>query len=160
MKENHLSITVGVTGLRDLTGFDIAALRDRICAELHALKQGRDTARMLNSIAAGADQLCAEIGLSLGYELVCPLPFAAYRDDFQGDNLKRYDDLLGKANDVLIVSDRTDKDAAYLAAGRYIADHCDILAAVWDGRPQDSICGTAAVAAYARGLGKAIKIIS
>ena len=159
MSNDRPSITVGVTGLRDLAGFDMAALRDHIRAELEALKQGYDAVRLLNSIAAGADQLCAEIGLSLGYKLVCPLPFAEYRDDFHGEALKRYDDLLGKANEVLILSDHADKDEAYLAAGRYIADHCDILLAVWDGRPQSSICGTAAVVSYARDLGKAIKIV-
>ena len=30
-------------------------------------------------------------------------------------------------------------------AGKYIADHCDALLAVWDGNPQQSVCGTEAV---------------
>ena len=40
---------------------------------------------MLNSIASGADTLCAEVALSLGIDLVCPLlmPASEYRKDFQ-----------------------------------------------------------------------------
>ena len=160
MSGDSRPFTVGVTGLRDLTGFDMAALREGIRSELEAIRKDFDTVYMVNSIAAGADQMCARIGLSLGYELVCPLPFGEYRDDFHGEALTGYDELLGQAKDVLIVSDSADRDAAYLAAGQYVADHCDILLAVWDGRPQSSICGTAAVVSYARGLGKVVKIFS
>lgn len=159
MSGDNSFLTVGVTGLRDLTGFDISALRNAIRAELEGLKQDYDTVRILDSIAAGADQLCAQIALSLGYELICPLPFVEYMEDFCGEPRKVYGDLLRKAKDVLIVSDSADKDAAYLAAGRYVADHCDVLVAVWDGRPQDSICGTAVVVSYAEGLGKEVRIV-
>ena len=159
MRGDRRPFTVGVTGLRDLGDFDIEGLRSTIRAELEAWKRGHDTVRMLNSIAAGADQLCAGIAISLEYELVCPLPFAEYRDDFHGETLTGYDKLLSQAKDVLVVSDSADKDAVYLAAGRYVADHCDVLLAVWDGRPQGSICGTAAVVSYAKELGKEIKVI-
>ena len=152
-------IAVGITGLRDLTGHDMAALKETVRMELESLGHGHDTVRMLNSIAAGADQLCAQIGLSLGYKLVCPLPFAEYRDDFKGEILTCYDSLLDRASEVLIVSEGADRDAAYLATGKYIVDHCDTLLAVWDGRPQSSICGTAAVVAYAKSIGREIKIV-
>lgn len=152
-------IHVGVTGLRDLTSFDMKKLKKNICAKLEELKQGHDKFIMLNSIAAGADQLCAEIGLSLGFELVCPLPFSEYRNDFCGEQQNLYDILFEKASNVFVVSDSTDKDIAYLAAGKYIAQKCDVLLAVWDGKPQTSICGTAAIVAYAKSLGKEVKIL-
>lgn len=152
-------VRVGVTGMRDLSGFDVAALKRKVRAHLETLKKGNNRSVMLNSIAAGADQLCAEIGLSLGYELVCPLPFAYYRDDFQDGQRKAYDRLLKRASRVYVVSDSDDKDAAYLAAGKDIVQKCDVLLAVWDGTPQDSICGTVAVMAYANSLGKEVRIL-
>lgn len=150
---------VGVTGLRDLSVFDIAELKKSVSAVLEAIKQLNDKIIMLNSIASGADQLCAQVGLSLGCDLVCPLPFKEYRNDFCADDLKTYDFLLEQAKESFIVSDDADKDAAYLAVGKYIVEHCDVMLAIWDGRPQTSICGTAAVIDYANCLGKKVTII-
>lgn len=152
-------IRVGVTGLRDLTGYDRTALNKMIHSELETLKEGHDKAVLLDSLAAGADQLFAEIGLSLGYELVCPLPFLEYRNDFCGETLESFDLLVGKSSRTLVVAGSSDKDAAYLAAGQYIVHQCDVLLAVWDGMPQASACGTAAVVDYATGLGKEVKVI-
>ena len=39
---------------------------------------------------------------------------------------------------------------AFLAAGRYIVDHCDVLFAVWDGLPAGAMGGTGDVVEYAR----------
>ncbi len=153
-------IRVGVTGHRDLTGFNIAKLNDDIRNALEKLKQGHEKCVMLSSIAAGADQLCAKIALNLGYELICPLPFLDYRNDFCGNEQKIYDFLLGNASDSFVVSDSADKDNAYLASGKYIAENCDVLLAVWDGEPQESICGTQAVMKYAKNLKKDIIILT
>ena len=152
-------ISVGVIGHRDLTGFNINKLRQQVLAELEKLKCGENQARMLNSIADGADQLCAEIGLDMGYELICPLPFLQYRRDFIGESLARYDALLKRAKETFVVSSGVDRDAAYLEAGKYIADHCDVLIAVWNQKPQISTCGSAAVVKYAREIGRLVLIL-
>ena len=153
-------IKVGTTGHRDLRNYNRAELENNICFALKELKQGQDRPVLLSSIASGADQLCAQIGLELGYELICPLPFAEYRNDFHGCDKKNYDMLLKKARDSIIVSDSFDRDGAYLAAGKYIAENCDVLLAVWDGKPQQSICGTASIITYAKELSKEIRIVS
>ena len=153
-------IKVGTTGHRDLKGYDQAELKKNIRSALEELKRGYGRRILLSSIASGADQLCAQIGLELGYELVCPLPFAEYRNDFHGGERKFYDMLLKQASDSFIVSDSTNRDGAYLAAGKYIAENCDVLLAVWDGKPQQSICGTAAIVTHAKDLSKKIKFIS
>ena len=152
-------IRVGVTGLRDLSVFNIDELKKSVSKVLEAIKQRNGKIIMLNSIASGADQLCAQVGLSIGCNLVCPLPFKEYRNDFSASEQKLYDFFLEKASDSFIVSDDTDKDAAYLAAGKYIVEHCEVILAVWDGRPQTSICGTAAVIEYANCLEKKVTII-
>ena len=153
-------IKVGITGHRDLKDHDQAELEKNIRSALKELKRGSGRPVLLCSIASGADQLCAQIGLELGYELICPLPFAEYRNDFYGGEQNKYDMLLQKASRSLIVSSSLNRDGAYLAAGKYIAENCDALLAVWDGKPQQSICGTAAIVSYAKELSKKIKIVS
>lgn len=144
MEENDV-IKVGLTGHRDLIGFDQNQLKKDIRQELEKLKEGHRQYVMLNSIAAGADILCAQIGISIGYELVCPLPFYGYREDFSGNDLKLFDEMIRQSSRSFVVSGHEEKDASYLAAGEYIAENSDVLIAVWDGQPQQSICGTAAV---------------
>jgi hypothetical protein len=39
---------------------------------------------------------------------------------------------------------------AFLAAGHYIVDHCDVLFAVWDELPAGAMGGTGDVVEYAR----------
>lgn len=160
MKRNTGWITVGVSGHRDLSGYDTDRLRGRVRGELERFGRDGRVCRMLNSIALGADQLCAEIALELGYELICPLPFDGYRGDFSGEALERFDRLLGRAADSFSVSDSPNRDTAYLAAGQYVASNCDVLLAVWDGEPQKSNCGTEAVVKYAISLGKDVITIA
>lgn len=156
---NEQIFRVGVTGHRDLSKFDAITLFERLANELLQLKEQRERVQLISSIAEGADQLCAQIGLALGYELICPLPFQRYRDDFSGDALETYDSLLQQASESFVVADGLDHDAAYLRAGKYIVDHCDVLIAVWDGLPQQSSCGTEKIATYAYERGVETHII-
>ncbi|MGA3159798.1 MAG: hypothetical protein ABSC77_01175 [Terracidiphilus sp.] len=39
---------------------------------------------------------------------------------------------------------------AYAQAGRYVVDHCDVLIAVWDGKPARGRGGTAKIVQYAQ----------
>ena len=153
-------IRVGATGHRDLTGYDMDELKKEIYEILKKLTYGHERHILLSSIAAGADQLCAEIALELGYELICPLPFAEYRNDFNGEEQINYDILLGQASESFVVSGNADKNEAYLAAGKYIAENCDVLIAVWDGNPQPSTCGTQAVVEFAKSLKKDIILLT
>jgi Protein of unknown function (DUF1273). len=150
---------VGITGHRDLSGFDAIILFEQIATELMQLKEARGHVQLICSIAEGADQLCAQIGLALGYELICPLPFQLYREDFSGDALEIYDSLLQQAINSFIVADGMDRNAAYLSAGKYVVDHSDVLIAVWDGLPQQSSCGTAKIVVYANECGVETHII-
>jgi len=150
---------VGVTGHRDLSGFDAIILSERIATELMQFKEEKERVQLICSIAEGADQLCAQIGLALGYELICPLPFQQYREDFSGDALEIYDTLLQQALSSFIVADGMDRNAAYLSAGKYVVDNCDVLIAVWDGLPQQSSCGTAKIVAYAKERGVETHVI-
>ena len=49
---------------------------------------------------------------------------------------------------------------AYEAAGRYVVDHCDLLIAVWDGKPARGRGGTAEIVAYAREKKRPLIVVS
>lgn len=128
--------------------------------------------RFLSPLARGTDRLAARIAVELGYGLYVPMPFAQaeYERDFVGidegkepevpqlsadEDLKEFRDLLGKAGGdwIALDGDREDPNRAYEGVGRFVARHCDILIAIWNGRPASGRGGTAEIIEYAAGSG-------
>ena len=144
-------VVIGVTGHRDLREKDIPQLRKAVRAELSKLQAAcpHSEFTMLNPLAAGADALCAQEALALGMKLVCPLPFEAdeYRKDFSGPDAELFETLLAQAADVFVAPVQEPvvpgRDFRYRQAGIYVATHCHVLLALWDGTPPDpGSCGT------------------
>jgi hypothetical protein len=50
-------------------------------------------------------------------------------------------------------------EEAFLAAGKSVVDNCQVLIAVWDGKPARGLGGTADIVRYARDTGKAVSIV-
>ena len=149
-----IPIVIGVTGHRDLREQDLSILRKLVHDELEKLmnRYPHSPLIMLNSLAQGADLLCAEIASELGIELKCPLPMAIdeYRRDFSGDDIGRFELMLTKAKVVFVApwteraQDTVNRDFHYRQAGIYIATHSHVLLALWDGSPaKPDGCGTA-----------------
>jgi len=140
----NIPIIIGVTGHRNLCDGDLARLREIVRKELLRIqKRYPDSSLvMLNSLAEGADQLCAEAAAELGISLVVPLPMNVddYIEDFKDEALKKFKRLLATADDVF-VSPCTEKagiltrDYYYRQAGIFIAAHSHVLLALWDGKP-------------------------
>jgi hypothetical protein len=116
---------------------------------------------MVSPLAAGTDQMTAEIALSLGYRLHAVLPFARdeYARDFDPGELAHFERLLGRATGVFELPGKRSESMeieaeSYAMAGRATIAHCDILVAVWDGLPARGRGGTAEVVleALQRGL--------
>ncbi|MEA5017366.1 MAG: hypothetical protein VB009_01450 [Erysipelotrichaceae bacterium] len=157
-----IPIIIGVTGHRDLREKDILELRELVRVELQKLKINypHSPLVMLNSLAVGADLLCAEEALKLNITLKCPIPMQLdeYRNDFNNDTLVRFDAIITIAKQVFVVpnniSEKTKKnrDYYYRQAGIYIAMHSHILLALWDGTPaKENGCGTAEVVDFMLG---------
>ena len=161
-------LNVGVTGHRLAALGDSATLRPRLhrillqlrdaAARLHAAKPGLFAPaalapRLVCPLAEGADQLAADAALELGYELHAILPFRRhhYSEDFASPAaLAAFDRLLGRATRVLeLPCARGEVPSAYALAGRATVAHCDVLIAVWDGRPARGAGGTAEVVEHA-----------
>jgi hypothetical protein len=149
-----IPIIIGVTGHRALRKQDFPILRAAVSCELKKLTSAYSNSPfiMLNSIAAGADTLCAEVALELGIRLVCPLPMPIdeYRKDFAGPDATAYDALIQQADYVFVTPDiemprrSLTRDDQYRQAGQYVAAHCQVLLALWDGSTaKPDGCGTA-----------------
>lgn len=106
--------------------------------------------RGLTCLAIGADQLFAEVLLThqIGYTAV--IPCALYEDSFSPEELVGYRRLLQQAKDqYLLPTFNEPSDPAYMAAGKYIVENCELLIAVWNGQPAKGLGGTGDVVAYA-----------
>lgn len=149
-----IPIVVGITGHRNIRSEDRDALYGAVVRSLAELRSRcpHSELLMLNSLAEGADQLCAEAAASLSIPLIAALPMEQkeYERDFSGDALDRFRAFCGSAKDCFVVPatedepKSPDRDFAYRQAGIYVAAHAHILLALWDGEPTPSSnCGTA-----------------
>ena len=104
---------------------------------------------LVSQLAEGADQIAARTALDHGIELHVVLPFerAEYERDFAGEEAReRFAGLVARADRLLeLPGHREAALQAYLMAGRATVAHCDLLIAVWDGKPPRGRGGTGEV---------------
>ena len=154
METERIPLTVGVTGHRAIRPQDVPALTEGIQSALTDLRQRYPHCPlvMLSDLAEGADQLCAQVALSLGIPLIVALPMerAEFEKDFEGQALETFRSLYEQGSQHFVVPATEalpaapDRDFYYRQQGIYVATHCHVLLALWDGGPgTDAICGTA-----------------
>ncbi|MCP3821982.1 hypothetical protein NLX86_29020 [Streptomyces sp. A3M-1-3] len=148
---------IGVTGHRTIPGEALEEVR----AGLRALLCDHDgPMEALSSLAAGADQLFADIALERGADLTVVIPSGDYEEGFDDPGeLARYRALKSRATQEIRMAYAHSSDDAYYAAGTYIADNSDRLVAVWDGLPARGRGGTSDIVEYARALGKPVTVL-
>ena len=111
----------------------------------------------ISSLAAGADQLFADVVLDQGGELRVILPFEHYADEFTDPEARReYEALLSRAREVVVLPMQSTKEASYLAAGQRVAADAELLIAVWDGDPARGLGGTADIVQHALAIGRPV----
>ena len=139
-------ITIGITGHQSREGLDWQWTRG---AMEDVLRDVAPVRQALSSLAIGADQVFAELALANAISLRVIVPFADYERCFSGEGLKSYRDLLARSHEVVVLAPTTSDQHAFLAAGLAIADACDLLVAVWDGKPAAGLGGTADIVRHA-----------
>lgn len=155
-----IPVVIGVTGHRHLREEDRDVLFRSVLSALSELRTRcpHSPLVLLNSLAEGADQLCAEAAASLSIPVIAALPLAEaeYARDFTGDALTRFHALLGAAKERFVVPaaepvfETPDRSFAYRQAGIYVAAHSHVLLALWDGEPgTESGCGAAETVQFA-----------
>jgi hypothetical protein len=156
------ALRLGVTGHRRLTDEPaIAGAVRGLLDRLHA-SFAREAAvpvawTLVSPLAQGADRIVARAALErpgARLEVVLPLPVDEYRRDFTGlADAAAFDELLDRAARVVgppcASAVGASREQAYLRAGQQVVDACEVLVAVWDGRPAAREGGTADVVRYA-----------
>jgi hypothetical protein len=176
-----LVLSVGVTGhradalpdgteelmrerLREILRLIGDAGRDLLERERDCFDSAPARLRLVSPVADGADQIAAEVALELGWELQAILPFsrAAYRATLANEEARqRFDTILARATCLFeLPGDAEESLDAYVMTGRATVAHCDILVAVWDGKPPRGRGGTAEVVQLALTHGTAIAHVS
>jgi hypothetical protein len=173
---DRIPLVIGVTGHRDLRDADLARLEHEIAGIFDALQrnylggEGTTPIILLSMLAEGADQLVARIALDRGLWLIAPLPMprAEFRRDFverpiKPDAVAVFDALLARAiaapemplaqgssrDDIATFGPK--RDLQYREANLFIARHCHVLIALWNGDECDAgVGGTAEMIGYKR----------
>ncbi|MEO1595626.1 MAG: hypothetical protein AAFS02_10325 [Pseudomonadota bacterium] len=161
----RLPLHVAVTGHRDLVAGErdgIKAAITNCISELSERYPEREVV-IMSALAAGADQLSADAAREAGCRVYAVLPMDAekYRADFQStDELKAFEDRLARADAIIelpfakgtteaaIAQAGPARDTQYARLGVYLAAHCHVLIAVWDGKPAQHIGGTGHVVQF------------
>lgn len=157
-------LIIGVTSHRNLVAGEIDDLRTRVRKLFAELKKQFPELplMLLSAMAEGGDQLVTEEALACGAQVmaVLPLPLALYQQDFGDDASRQQLTQLCEQSDVVqmpllprnsesgIAVPGEQRDAQYAEAGVFIASHCHILLAIWDGRDSDLYGGTAQIVRY------------
>ncbi|MEO0345550.1 MAG: hypothetical protein AAF229_04780 [Pseudomonadota bacterium] len=161
----RLPLLVAVTGHRDLVAHERDGIKAAITdclAELTSRYPEREIVAM-TALAAGADQLAADAARDAGCRVYAVLPMGTenYRNDFAGpEERANFDARLASADAVFELppapgASETEiavagpaRDAQYARLGVYLAAHCHVLIAVWDGKPPQHIGGTGHVVQF------------
>ncbi len=157
----HESVRVGVIGHR--SDLDPERLRPLVDAALDAAAKGADVV-VRSALAEGSDRLVADRVLARPRSrlvAVIPLPPNDYAADFaDAASRAEFHRLLARAEEVVITSLKSEppltREEAYERAGRAVVDGCDVLVAIWDGKPSRGRGGTAEIVSYARSLGRPV----
>lgn len=160
-----LPLVVAVTGHRDLVASETTALRQKVREFFLDLAERYPSRRLrlLSPLAEGADQLVAEVAVDLDIELVVPLPMdeSDYMKDFSSRrHIENYESLKSRASDAYVLEISLDQsngtglsgwspqERAYAQLGVFLAAHCHILLAIWDGKESDHPGGTGHVVRF------------
>ena len=158
-----IPITVGVVGHLDAITTPEHKKQIELLFKDLAAKYPNSPVYLFSSVAEGADRFVANIFLDLKktnekykerFELIIPLPFEdeEYKNDFENDSDKEFDDLLKQAKRKFCVGcncRKTERAEHYLETGKFVADSSLILIALWD-RQEGKKGGTADIVKYKR----------
>lgn len=181
-----LRVRLGVTGHRVLKDPELIAqkIRDFLTSGIYELfdtdmSQEKGMKRIaftiLTPLAEGADRLVAWEVLKIPdseIEVVLPFEKEEYLKDFATEQSRQeFEELYRKAaNPIelkghlftkkLSTTDRAKmRNRAYEDVGRYVVNRCDVLIALWDGKPSRGKGGTAEIVAFAREKKRSLIII-
>jgi len=157
-------LVVGVTSHRNIPAGEVDSIRHRVRDLLVQFQKQFPHLPLvvLSALAEGGDQLVAQEGLECGARLIAPLPLPRemYAQDFTDPGTRAaFDSLCARAQVIQlpllpghtlidIAQSGVERNRQYAQAGAFVARHCHLLLAIWDGKASDRLGGTAQVVEY------------
>ncbi|OGF64892.1 MAG: hypothetical protein A2Y62_13310 [Candidatus Fischerbacteria bacterium RBG_13_37_8] len=149
-------IIIGVTGHRVLK--NIPLLQKKVHEILAQIRQDKLQSSnvkivftILSPVAEGADRLVAREILKekdSQLEVVLPLAEDDYMNDFETlESKNEFQEFLALSKNIKQLPPANSRNEAYEQVGHYVVDNCDVLIALWNGKPA---AGTAEIVQYAR----------
>jgi hypothetical protein len=149
-------VRLGISGHQNIP----PAAHGYIERELESAIARHHATQGLSSLARGADQMFARAIVRARVPLTVVVPCTNYESTLVGpDDIASYRALLRQASTVESLPFSSPSEHAFLAAGQRIVDLCDLLIAVWDGRPAGGLGGTGDIVAYARKTKRRLEVI-
>lgn len=157
-------LLVGVTAHRDLVTSEVPGLEAAVTQFLRRLQTLHPAlpVAVMSGLAEGGDRLAARCALAIGMPVVAVLPLPI--DDYRGDctspaSAIEFDALLARSQVIhLPLAEGNDaesvrrpgpaRDRQYAELGIFVSSHCQVLLALWDGKPSDAGGGTSDVVHY------------
>ena len=148
-----MKITVAVTGHRDVVVTQ--TLLDEIDTFFDVLCSKYTEVRLLSPLAEGADSVVVEVFLahqkdktSCILEVPLPMDETVYIKSWSSISKKRYLHLCSEAKKIYVIPKVVEDP--YENLGHYLVENAQILLALWDGKENHKIGGTAEVVNYAK----------
>jgi len=160
---DNLRLCVAVTAHRDLVAAELPAIEARVEACFRELSETFPDLplTLLTPLAEGGDRLAAGVAQRLGIPFIAVLPMeqGEYEKDFPNqDSLAAFRGLLGQASQVLSLPAAPGngqapfsghaRDIQYAQLGVFLSNHCQVLLALWDGKPGLRFGGTGQVVEF------------
>ena len=152
----YQELVIGITGHRSVEETEEVQHRvDLILERLRLAYPNREWI-VLSPLAEGTDRIVVKrirqfTNAIAKHVVVLPLSLDEYQKDFSTPESRReFNRLLAQADGVVELTPRKDRDEAYAQAGQYILENCDVLVAIWDGRPERGKGGTGEIVRHAR----------
>ncbi|HEX5314644.1 MAG TPA: hypothetical protein VFX38_07055 [Gammaproteobacteria bacterium] len=162
--EHAVRLTVGVTAHRNLLDAEAAGI-ERLVGELFdgLVRRFPDTPlQALCPLAEGGERIFARAARARGIPLIVPLPLPRdhYVEDFTSDASRReFEDLCRDATvfelplgpgvtAADVATSGPERDRSYAQLGVFVSSRCQILVAIWDGKGNGQVGGTAQIVQY------------
>lgn len=148
--QHRIPIVLGITGHRDIPEYSVNKIEQVLKSYFLQLKQKHPNTPivLLTPLAEGADRLVGKIAIQCGIKLIVPMPFRKqlYIEDFNSsESINEFENLLEQAirihelplfpglTEESVRNCTEDRAKQYAAVGAYVAKHCHLLIALWDG---------------------------
>ncbi len=127
-----------------------------VCRQIDKTLRDLKPEKVISGMALGVDQWAANIAIQLGIPFIAAVPFAGQEKAWPQQSQKVFSKLLGKAAEVVIVSEGSYSAHKMQIRNEWMVDRADKVIAIWDGTPG----GTGNCVTYAKSKNKEIIYIN